>query len=115
LAIKPHPITGPTIKPIKINLVLGFRMGFFFFLKKKFTIINKNETMEITIIESFKNDLRLLMKTYLSEINFSSKKNNLEKKISNFGNKMKKRTKKKKKRVFTIKTFFNEIDCIYII
>ena len=40
--------------------------------------------MEITIIKSFKNDLRLLIKTYLSEINFSQKKNNLEKKISNF-------------------------------
>ena len=77
-----------------------------------FTIINSNETIEETIIKSFKNDLRLLIKIYLSEINFSSKKNNLEKKISNFGNKIKKRTKKKKKRVFTIKTFFNEIDCI---
>ena len=56
--------------------------------------------MEITIIKSFKNDLRLLIKTYLSEINFSSKKKNLEKKISNFGNKMKKRTKKKKKSIY---------------
>ena len=78
---------------------------FFFILKKIFTIINSNEAIEITIIKSFKNDLRLLIKIYLSEINFSSKKNNFRKKISNFGNKIKNRTKKKKKRVFTIKTF----------
>ena len=54
------------------------------------------------------NPLRMILdfyEKYLSEINFSSKKNNLEKKISNFGNKIKKRTKKKKKRVFILRLF----------
>ena len=103
------------MKPIKINLVLNFIMVFFLFLKKKFTIIIRSDAMEITIIKSFKNDLKLLIKTYLSEINLPSKKKKFEKKISNFGKKVKNRTKKKKKRVFIIKTFFNEMDCIYII
>ena len=45
----------------------------------------------------------------------SKKENNFEKWISKFGNKKNNRTKKAKKKVFIKKTFFNEIDCIYII
>ena len=71
--------------------------------------------MEITIIESFKNDLKLLMKTYLSEINFFLKKNNLEKKDIKLWKQNEKKNKKEKKEYLLLRLFFNEIDFIYII
>ena len=61
------------MKPNKINFVLDFKKNtFFFFLNSKPATISKSEKTEMTIIKSFKKDLRFLIKICFSEINFSS-------------------------------------------